>query len=203
MKIYLIRHGETTADLEGRYGGDYDDELTDKGKSQAEELAIKLASKGIECIYHSPKIRAVQTTQILNTQLHCVIEEVQDLRERNGYGVLTGLTKVEAKEKYPEEFEQFTKEGYGYHIKGSEDVESLRERVISAFNSIVDNKTYNKVAVVTHGGVIRTFMRSYIKLCELKKLEDCAVFEIDVIDGNIVLVSMDKAELVNASKVEV
>lgn len=35
MKIYLIRHGQTTGDVEDRYGGAYDDELTDKGKNEA------------------------------------------------------------------------------------------------------------------------------------------------------------------------
>lgn len=34
MKIYLVRHGETTGDVEDRYGGWYDDHLTDRGKEQ-------------------------------------------------------------------------------------------------------------------------------------------------------------------------
>ena len=48
MKIYLIRHGQTTGDLEDRYGGDYDDHLTEEGEQQAKRLAEKLASSGIE-----------------------------------------------------------------------------------------------------------------------------------------------------------
>ena len=36
MKIYLIRHGETTGDIEDRYGGDYDDHLSKNGKQQVE-----------------------------------------------------------------------------------------------------------------------------------------------------------------------
>lgn len=45
MKIFLCRHGQTTGDIEDRYGGDYDDHLTDLGKTQAEELANKLQGK--------------------------------------------------------------------------------------------------------------------------------------------------------------
>lgn len=42
MKIYLIRHGQTTGDVEDRYGGAYDDELTDKGKNEAPQISYKL-----------------------------------------------------------------------------------------------------------------------------------------------------------------
>ena len=41
VKIYLIRHGETTGDVEDRYGGAYDDHLSEKEKAQARELAGK------------------------------------------------------------------------------------------------------------------------------------------------------------------
>ena len=39
MKIFLIRHGETTGDIENRYGGSYDDHLTQRGRAQLEETA--------------------------------------------------------------------------------------------------------------------------------------------------------------------
>jgi len=63
MKIYLIRHGETTGDIEERFGGDYDDHLTQKGKAQAQNLAEQLQNKGIEKIFVSPKIRARETAE--------------------------------------------------------------------------------------------------------------------------------------------
>ena len=51
MKIYLIRYGQTTGDVEDRYGGAYDDELSDKGKIQAEELANKIDNSGIQILF--------------------------------------------------------------------------------------------------------------------------------------------------------
>lgn len=48
MKIYLIRHGETTGDIEGRFGGDYDDHLTEQGKQQATTLGEQLKAAEIE-----------------------------------------------------------------------------------------------------------------------------------------------------------
>lgn len=38
MNIYLIRHGQTTGDIENRYGGSYDDELSSEGEIQAHKL---------------------------------------------------------------------------------------------------------------------------------------------------------------------
>lgn len=58
MKIYLIRHGQTTGDVEDRYGGAYDDELSDKGKIQAHKLADSIANSGIEILFCSSMIRA-------------------------------------------------------------------------------------------------------------------------------------------------
>jgi broad specificity phosphatase PhoE len=69
MKIYLIRHGETTGDVEDRYGGDYDDHLTSKGKDQAKKLAEKIKDFGIERIFTSPRIRAKETSEILKGKL--------------------------------------------------------------------------------------------------------------------------------------
>ncbi|MBI4020340.1 MAG: histidine phosphatase family protein [Candidatus Aenigmarchaeota archaeon] len=51
MKIYLIRHGETTGDVEDRYGGDYDDHLTRKGKQQSINLSRRLSNKDVEIIF--------------------------------------------------------------------------------------------------------------------------------------------------------
>ena len=63
MKIYLIKQGETSGDLENRYGGDYDDHLSLNRIKQAENLENKLKSKKLQMIYHSPKIRATETAQ--------------------------------------------------------------------------------------------------------------------------------------------
>ena len=87
MKIYLVRHGETTADVEDRYGGDYDDHLTEKGTKQAKDLAKVLSGKGIELIYHSPKIRAVETAQIVAAELKVPLFVMENFRERNNFGV--------------------------------------------------------------------------------------------------------------------
>ena len=61
MRVFLLRHGQTTGDIEDRFGGTYEDHLTQAGKKQAEELGKKLKGEGIEKVFVSPRIRAIDT----------------------------------------------------------------------------------------------------------------------------------------------
>jgi len=149
MKIYLIRHGQTTGDVEGRYGGAYDDELSDEGVIQAQKLAKNLASSGIEILFCSPLIRAQQTAKILKDKLNCEIKTVNDLRERNKNGILSGMTKNEAKTKYPELVEKL--KDYRNQIQGAESQKEFAERIKKAFLEITNGKNYSTIGIVTHG----------------------------------------------------
>jgi len=194
MKIYLIRHGETTGDIEDRFGGDYDDHLTEKGIAQAEELAEKLKDKKIQIIFHSPRVRATQTAKIVNKVLNVNLEVVENIRERNNYGVLTGMVKSVAKEKYPEEFSKLAKT---YHnVTGSEDYDSFKERIMTIFTEII-SKDYQTIAIISHGGPISTIVREVLKLSELERLGDCAILELEKENGGLNLISLDGAKLEN------
>ena len=80
MKIFLVRHGESTSDMEDRYGGHYDDHLTEKGKRQAQKVAKQLAGKGIEVIFSSPFHRARETAEIMSRDLKCPVKIVDDIK---------------------------------------------------------------------------------------------------------------------------
>jgi len=185
MKIYLIRHGESTSDVENRYGGDYDDYLTENGKAQARKLADELAGKGIEIIFLSPRHRAKETAQILKEKLKCELKFVDDIRERNNYGILTGMKKSEAKEKYPDQVE-LLKSTYNT-VKDGESYEHFKGRIISSFNKIISSK-YKTIAIVTHGGPIRCIFREILRLGEIKELKDCHVFELEKKREKLVLI---------------
>ena len=187
MIIYLIRHGQTTGDVEDRYGGDYDDELTDLGKQQSSEVAKKLASAGIEIIYSSPKKRAQQTAMIINETVPVALVTLQDFRERNRYGVVTGLTKTEAAEKYPEQVKLLTDEHST--VDGGEDYQSFGQRITDALQKISTGK-YQVVAVVTHGGPIRFIFREILKQGEIK-IGDCAYAKLENKNGTYIVRELD------------
>ncbi len=191
MKIFLIRHGKSRSDIEDRYGGDFDDHLTAKGKKQSEMLAMRLEGKGIEKIFSSPRFRAKETAEILGKKLGIEMEIVNNLRERNFYGVLTGMKKEEAKKKYPMLVEKLS--SYKNTIKGAEPYNDFKGRIIKAFITLTKAR-HKTIAIATHGGPISCIFREVLKKSEFRRVEDCAVFEIESEKGTFKLLEMEGAE---------
>jgi broad specificity phosphatase PhoE len=155
MKILLIRHGETTGDVEDRYGGSYDDSLTEKGRQQLQETAKHLAGIRVDKLYTSTLKRAKESAEIINAALNTEVEYLDGLRERN-YGVLGGLTKQEALQKYPEAVEAH-KDPKNTDPEG-ESLTEFSDRVLRTFQYISSQKL-ETVVVVSHGGPIKTILR--------------------------------------------
>lgn len=191
MKIYLIRHGQTTGDVENRYGG-YDDELTNEGKAQAQELANKLGDSGIQIIFCSPLKRAQQTSEVLKDKLDCEIKTIYDLRERNKNGILTGMTKDEAKVKYPELVEQL--KDYRSQIEGAESQDDFAERIKKVFIEIVNNANYSTIGIVTHGMPFWVIFGDILNDNGITKLADCAYAVLDKESQKITLEMSDGIE---------
>lgn len=187
MIIYLTRHGQTTGDIENRYGGDYDDHLTDTGKEQSTQLAEKLSDKGIRLLFASPRIRAKETAAVIAKRLGLVASTFDDFRERNGYGILTGMTKDEALLKYPDQVE-ILKDVHAA-VEDAEEYVPFQQRITNALATISQEQA-DKVAVVTHGGPIRLIFRDILKLGEID-VDDCAFAVIEANNGSYTL--LDKS----------
>lgn len=157
MKILLIRHGETTGDIEERYGGSYDDHLTGRGHEQLQETAQRLVGLQVDKFYSSTLIRAQESAAIINAVLKTEIELVDGLRERD-YGVLGGLTKEEAIQKYPEAVE-LHKDPANTDPEG-ESLTDFTERVLATFQSLI-GRGGETLVMVSHGGPIKTIMRHH------------------------------------------
>lgn len=184
MIIYIARHGQTTGDVENRYGGDYDDHLTDIGKQQSAKLAEQLADKNIERLYTSPRIRAQETAAIIAERLNLISKTLDDFRERNGYGILTGMTKDEALQKHPDQVE-LLKDVHN-DVEGAEEYAPFQQRITAAL-ATVSKEPVEKITVVTHGGPIRLIFRDILKLGEIE-IGDCAYAVLDADDGSYKLV---------------
>jgi broad specificity phosphatase PhoE len=189
MKIYLIRHGQTTGDVEDRYGGAYDDKLTDKGIFQAQELANKLANTEIQILFCSPLIRAQQTARILKDKLSCEIKTIEDLKERNKNGILTGMTRSEATIKYPELVEKL--KDYRNQIQGAESQEDFVERIKKVFAELICVNYYSTIGIVTHGGPIWAIFSDILNDKGLVDIADCAYIVFDKQGQQLTIESMN------------
>lgn len=180
MKIIFIRHGETTGDVEDRYGGDYDDHLSEKGVQQSKQVAELIEGRGIGIIYSSSLVRAQETAKIVADKTGCTIVIEPDIKERNQYGILTGMIKAEARSKHPEMVEAL--KNRMSTIEGAESYEDFSSRIVEAFQKISTKTEHKVIGVLWHGGPMRVLFRDILKWGELKEIGDCSFVELQKYD---------------------
>jgi broad specificity phosphatase PhoE len=134
-RIYLIRHGQTVWNAEGRFQGQTDSVLSDLGHRQAARLAGVLARVPLSAIYSSPLSRARRTAEVIANPHGLPVVEVADLREI-GMGVWEGLTAAEITQRFGPVLEPRRRNPEWVAPQGGE--------------------TLTTVAVVAHGAVIKT-----------------------------------------------
>lgn len=146
MKIFMIRHGESETNKDGLWTGWLDASLTEKGKTEAEQLGRFLSKISFDKIYVSDLSRAKATAEIALPA--CEYEVVVGLREIN-VGSIAGKPLKSVKER---DKEQLSKDGY--RIFGGESREEFGNRV-GAFMRLLEGQNRESVAVFTHAGVLR------------------------------------------------
>lgn len=156
IKLFLMRHGESTDDIDNQYGGWADFPLTEKGRGQAVDAARKLATEKVKfgAVFCSPLKRASETAKIVCKALDLPAPQVCELwKERNTYGILTGMRKDEAKQKFPLECAKRERDEW---VLGSERFEDAVKRVEAGLDYLRANTAANsKILLVTHGGMLR------------------------------------------------
>jgi broad specificity phosphatase PhoE len=156
--LYLIRHGETDWNMEGRWQGHADVPLNDIGRRQAQLLAQYLAAEGVrfDAIYSSDLARAYQTAWEVGAAVRVAVQLLPSLREID-LGNWSGLTYHEIKERYPVET-QLLEQGQDIPRGGAETMAALQQRVVEAVDAIAMHHRGETLALVTHGGCIRAML---------------------------------------------
>ena len=151
MRILIIRHGESEADILNVHEGRADFSLTERGHRQAEAMADYVAKHyALTKLYASPLRRAAQTAGYLSGKTNVPVTFDPDLMEFNN-GLLAGLSREEADRLYPEVKDLPIDQA----VYGQESKVEFRSRAAKAFNRILsENEPDSVVAVVTHGGMI-------------------------------------------------
>ena len=152
-KLYLVRHGQSAGNAEGRFGGHSATPLSALGKKQAEATAQALARENINAIYTSDLLRAVQTAQPLADLLGLKITKTSAFRERN-VGVLEGLTFDESKEEFPKDYYALVNRHVHHVITEGESYRHLLRRATGALREILRIHRGEKVVIFSHTGAI-------------------------------------------------
>ncbi len=150
MRIFLLRHGETDWNLEGRCQGFTDIDLNEHGIQQAAEIAQCLSKEKIDAIYSSDLKRALRTAEAIR-QFHRLEVNVQhDLRELN-HGQFEGLTFAQIRDSYPDFMRSWRGEPAEILIPGGERLVDVAQRAWKAMERIAwSHLAHETVVVVSH-----------------------------------------------------
>lgn len=150
--LYLIRHGQTQWNVEGKYTGQSDIPLTDIGRDQAKLAAEQAKSNPPTAIYSSDLIRAVETAELVAAG--CGFTETIQLdprlREIN-QGVWEGMHFNDIKAKFADEFAAREANPLTVSAPEGETVGEVQARVLEAIHDICRSHPNEPVAIVAHG----------------------------------------------------
>jgi broad specificity phosphatase PhoE len=156
--VYLIRHGETDWNLEGRWQGHADVPLNDLGRRQASLVARRLQAEGVrfDAIYSSDLARAYQTAWEIGAAVRVAVQLLPPLREID-LGSWSGLKYDEIRAHFPTEI-ALIEQGQDIPRGGGETIAAMQRRVVGAVDAIAAHHSGETLALVTHGGCIRSLL---------------------------------------------
>jgi broad specificity phosphatase PhoE len=157
LTVYLIRHGETWWNREGRCQGVTDIPLTDKGYRQARAIAAALADKPLSAILSSPLQRGKETAAIIAERHGLAVEVREELREWN-QGELEGLTGAELLGNHRAFFQRWFQDSAGTAPPGGEPLQTLQMRAWPVIDSLRERGLNGPVAVVSHTMTLGTII---------------------------------------------
>jgi len=151
--LYLVRHGETEWNRNGRWQGHADIALTEDGRQQARALGARLRAERIpvDHIYTSDLSRASETAAIIAAAIGLEAVPVPELREID-VGEWSGLTRAEIMQRFPGAFETV------FHAPNGETHAAFERRVVDAVLGLAERHAGEHIMLVTHGGTVRSLL---------------------------------------------
>ena len=156
--LVLVRHGETSWNVQGRIQGHTDVALNRLGLAQAEALGNRLACERFDAVYSSDLVRAYHTARRAVPDPERTIIKDRRLRERH-FGVLQGLTGEEAMTGQPAAWKAFKSRDPDLELAGGEKLGDFSRRIVGFVEAILETHAGERVLVVTHGGVLDALYR--------------------------------------------
>ncbi|OFZ50391.1 MAG: hypothetical protein A2381_13420 [Bdellovibrionales bacterium RIFOXYB1_FULL_37_110] len=159
MDIYIIRHGQSMADIENKCEGNYDSPLTALGKEQASKLSLYYKQNKIlfDKIYTSSLTRAKETAQIISKNQNCDIISTELIKEMDN-GIWAGMPKEERNAKYPPKGNPPYFKAFDEPIPWGESYKDLAQRAYEVKKQIIDQNNNSSIAIVSHGGFINALL---------------------------------------------
>ena len=188
--LITVRHGQSLWNLENRFTGWTDIDLSPKGIEEANEAGEKLKGYKFDIAFTSVLIRAKRTLDIILNiikQTDIPIEYDKALNERM-YGDLQGLNKDETREKFGAEQVHLWRRSYDIAPPGGESLKDTAARVIPYWESkiVPELKAGKNVLISAHGNSLRALVKF------LENLSDDEIVKTEIPTGVPKLYVLDK-----------
>jgi len=161
-RFFIVRHGETFWNIDGRTQGHGDSKLTEDGIKQAQRLAKKLLKYDIDYIYSSDLGRTIQTSEMISNTLNKKVEYKEQLREIN-FGKWEGLTIQEIKRDYPDVYTVWRNKPHKALIPEGENLYKLKQRLLDCINELNKKHENSNIVLVSHGMSIKVLLLSLLE----------------------------------------
>jgi 2,3-bisphosphoglycerate-dependent phosphoglycerate mutase len=160
--LVIVRHGQSQWNLENKFTGEVDVDLTSDGRKEALNAGKKLAGILFNCCFTSLLKRAEETLEIILAEIHqssILIKKDKALNERN-YGDLQGLDKTDTEKKYGLAQVDIWRRSYTVKPPGGESLEDTASRVIPYYKKEIEPllKLNENILIVAHGNSLRALM---------------------------------------------
>ncbi|MEC4748140.1 histidine phosphatase family protein [Methylomicrobium sp. Wu6] len=161
LKIYLLRHGETTYSQRGAYCGALDAELTQEGRQMAQCFAEAYRSIPWTDVYVSPMKRAIATAQPLCDALGLTMQIRDGLREIS-YGAWEDQEPDYVSQHYDQDFLRWQTDPAWNPPTGGETAIQIAARSLPVITEIESTYKAGNVLVVSHKATIRIILCSLL-----------------------------------------
>ncbi len=192
MKLYFVRHGETSWNKRHKVQGRVDIPLNEYGRYLAQKTREGLKDTKIDLAYTSPLIRAKETAKIVLGGRSIPIIEEPLIQEMN-FGVAEGICfKGEGKESGGDEFNKFFVDTANYQVpEGGESVPELMKRVGTFLDWLYTNEELQdqSILISTHGAALKAMLNTIRGIDSVAQFwgggvpKNCSVTEVEVTDG--------------------
>ncbi len=190
-KLFLVRHGQSQWNLENRFTGWKNVDLTEQGKQEAKNAGLVLKSEKIDVAFTSQLIRAQHTLEIILNQLPnkegISVTSHQALNER-AYGDLEGLNKAETAEKFGEEQVHIWRRSFDVPPPNGESLKDTYHRVIPYFETAIKPllQQGKNVLIAAHGNSLRAL------IMYLENLSPEEIIKREIATGEPIVYGFDK-----------
>lgn len=166
--LVIVRHGQSQWNLENRFTGWVDIDLSPLGEEEAHEAGKKLKGYKFDKAFTSALIRAQKTLEIILSEMevnNLPIEKDKALNERM-YGDLQGLNKDETRKEFGDEQVRLWRRSYDVAPPNGESLKDTAARVLPYYEEKIkpELKSGKNILIVAHGNSLRALVMFLEKL---------------------------------------